>query len=146
MVKITKTIMIYSISQLLKWWNSKYFISSPIMDFWNKETLNCSRNSNLKVHFAGNGRERLFIFVQWKVYENSWHTERFKMISVGHMYSLNLTRGTKLTELNTKKNLQIGFFSKMVVLCKWEQVTLFCCGHYIMSVTETVLFFCFLWN
>ena len=28
------------------------------------------------------------------------------------MYSQNLTRGTKLTELNTKKNLQIGFFLK----------------------------------
>ena len=82
------------------------------MDFWNEETLNCLKNSNLKVDFAGNGQERLFIFVQWKVYENSWHTERFKMISVGHMYSLNLTRGTKLTELNTKKNLQIGFFPK----------------------------------
>ena len=41
------------------------------------------------------------------MYENSWHAERFKMISVGHMYSLSLTRGTKLTELNTKKKLWI---------------------------------------
>ena len=41
------------------------------MNFWNKETLNCLKNSNLKVDFAGNGQERLFIFVQWKVYENS---------------------------------------------------------------------------
>ena len=31
------------------------------------------------------------------------------MISVRHMYSLNLTRGTKLTELNTKKNLHSVF-------------------------------------
>ena len=30
------------------------------------------------------------------------------------MYSLNLTRWTKLTELNTKKNLQMGFFPKWV--------------------------------
>ena len=41
-----------------------YFISSPIMDFWNKGTLNCFKNSNLKDDFAGNGQERLFIFVQ----------------------------------------------------------------------------------
>ena len=84
------------------------------MDYWNKETLNCLKNSNLKVDFVGNGQERLFIFVQWKVYENSWYAERFKVISVRHMYSLSLTRVTKLTELNTKKNLQIGFFPKWV--------------------------------
>ena len=50
------------------------------MDFMNKETLNCLKNSNLKVDFAGNGQERLFIFVQWKVYENCWHAEKFKVI------------------------------------------------------------------
>ena len=33
--------MAHTILQLLKWWKLKYFISSPIMDFWNKETLNC---------------------------------------------------------------------------------------------------------
>ena len=31
----------------------------------------------------------------------------------------------------------------MGVLCKWEQVTLFCYGHFIMSVTKTVLFLVF---
>ena len=55
-------------------------MSSPIMDYWNKETLDCLKNSNLKVDFAGNGQERLFIFVQWKVYKNSWHIEWFKVI------------------------------------------------------------------
>ena len=33
------------------------------MDFWN-DTLNCLKNSNLKVDFVGNGQERLFIFIQ----------------------------------------------------------------------------------
>ena len=50
------------------------------MDFWNEETLNCLKNSNLKVDFVGNGQERLFIFIKWKVCENSWYAERFKMI------------------------------------------------------------------
>ena len=47
--------MAHTILQLLKWWNLKYFISSPIIDFWNKETLNCFENSDLKVDFVGNG-------------------------------------------------------------------------------------------
>ena len=34
------------------------------MDIWSEETLNCFKNSNLKVDFARNGTERLFIFVQ----------------------------------------------------------------------------------
>ena len=34
------------------------------MNFWVKETLNCLKNSNLKVDFVGNDEERLFIFVQ----------------------------------------------------------------------------------
>ena len=50
------------------------------MDFWNEETLNCLKNSNLKVDFVGNGQERLFIFIQWKLCENSCYAERFKMI------------------------------------------------------------------
>ena len=50
------------------------------MDFWNEETLNCLKNSNLKVDFVGNGQERLFIFIQLKVCENSCYAERFKMI------------------------------------------------------------------
>ena len=47
--------MAHTILQLLKWWNLKYFISSPIMDFKNKETLDCLKNSNLKVDFVENG-------------------------------------------------------------------------------------------
>ena len=27
------------------------------MNFWDKETLNCLKNSNLKVDFVGNGQE-----------------------------------------------------------------------------------------
>ena len=34
------------------------------MDFWIEEALNCLKKSNLKVDFAGNSIERLFIFVQ----------------------------------------------------------------------------------
>ena len=75
------------------------------------ETPNCLKNGNLKVDFAGNGKERLFIFVQWKVCENNWHAVRFKTILVKHIYSQNLTRETKLIELNTKVNLLIRFFS-----------------------------------
>ena len=107
-----KLLLGHSILELLKWWNWKYFIYSPIMDIWNEETLNCFKNSNLKVDFARNGTERLFIFVQWKVCENSWHAVRFKMILVRHIYSQNLTRGTKLIELNTNVNFQIRFFPK----------------------------------
>ena len=47
--------MAHTILQLLKWWNLKYFISSPIMDFWNKETLDCLKYSNLDVDFVENG-------------------------------------------------------------------------------------------
>ena len=36
---------------------------------------------------------------------------RFKMILLKHIYSQNLTRETKLIELNTKVNLLIRFFS-----------------------------------
>ena len=103
--------------------------------------------SNLKVDCAGNGQERLFIFVQWKVYENSWHAERFKMISVRHNHVfLKSHQRNKTNRTQHKEELADKFFSKMGVLCKWEQVTLFCYGHYIMSITKTVLFFCFLWN
>ena len=56
------------------------------------------------------------------------------------MYSQNLTRGTKLTELNTKKNLQIGFFPKWMYFVM-RAVKLFCYGHYIMSITKIALFF-----
>ena len=34
------------------------------------------------------------------------------MILVRHIYSQNLTRGTKLIELNTNVNFQIRFFPK----------------------------------
>ena len=39
----------------------KYFIFSPIMDFWNEKTLNCLKNSNLKVDFVGNGKDIPFL-------------------------------------------------------------------------------------
>ena len=101
--------------------------------------------SNLKVDCAGNGQERLFIFVQWKVYENSWHAERFKVISVRHNHVfLKSHQRNKTNRTPHKEELADKIFSKMGVLCKWEQVTLYCYGHYIMSLTKTVLFFfCF---
>ena len=85
-----------------------------MMDFWSEETLNYFKDSNLKVEFVGNDKERLIIFVWWKVCVNSWHAVRFKMILVRHFYLQNLTKGTKLIELNTKVNLLIRFFPKWI--------------------------------
>ena len=47
----------------------------------------------------------------------------------------------KTNENQDKEELADRIFPKWVY---WEQVTLFCYGHYIMSVTKTVLFFFFL--
>ena len=43
----------------------EYFISSLyiIMVFWNEETLNCLKNSNLKVDFVGNRAKRGCLFL-----------------------------------------------------------------------------------
>ena len=30
------------------------------MDFWSEQTLNCLKNNNLKVDFAGNGRVAVY--------------------------------------------------------------------------------------
>lgn len=94
-----------------------------MMDFWSEETLNCLKKKIWKLVLQEMA-ELLFIFFQWEVCENMWHAVRFKMILLRHIYSQNLTRGTKLFELNTKVNLLISFFSKMDVLRKWEQVTI----------------------
>lgn len=94
------------------------------MDFWKEETLNYLKNSNLKVDCVGNGTERLCIFVQWKVCENSWHAVRFKMILVRHIYSKKTHQGNKSNWTQHKGEFANKIFSKMDVLCKWEQVAI----------------------
>ena len=49
------------------------------MVFWNEETLNCLKNSNLKVDFVGNWAKRGCLFLSNEKCV-SWHAERFKMI------------------------------------------------------------------
>ena len=96
-----------------------YFISCPIKDFWNKETLNCLKSSNLKGGFAGNGKERLFIFVQREVCENSWHTVRFKMIFSSKTHLVPKShQGNKAHWTQRKAEIADKIFSKMDVLCK----------------------------
>ena len=56
-----------------------------------------------------------------------------------HVFIKSLQRN-KSKRTQHKEELADRIFSKMGVRRKWEQVTLFCYGHYIMSVTKTVLF------
>ena len=74
------------------------------------------------------------------MYENSWHAERFKMISVGHMHViLKSHQRNKTNRTQHKEEVVDKIFSKMDVLHKWEQVTLFCYVH-----KKTV--FCFVFS
>ena len=106
--------------------------------------------SNLKVDCAGNGQERLFIFVQWKVYENSWHAERFKMISVRHNHVfLKSHQRNKTNRTPHKEELADKIFSKMGVLWKWEQLSyiiLLWTLHNVLNKNSPLFFFVFLWN
>ena len=81
-----------------------------MMDFWSEETLNCLKKKS-ENWFCRKWQSCCLFFSNEKC-ENMWHAVRFKIILLRHIYSQNLTRGTKLFELNTKVNLLISFFPK----------------------------------